>query len=131
VVRLASAWVIQRERDCLEHTVDLIENVWVPEADYLESLAVQPARSVGVLSHHVAVLTAIELDDKFALEADKIHDVLADRRLATEFAPAKSPHSEASPETAFGLREVFAKFARKVVVHGTSLAGSESTDLGL
>ena len=37
------------------------------------------------------VLTTIKLDNKFCFKANKIHDVCADRLLATKFESAKAP----------------------------------------
>ena len=78
VRNIAQAWKLQRAHDLLQHAIDILEDLVVPEADHAITLAVQPARSRLILRRSRVVLAAVDFDDQPRLQAAEVNDVVAD-----------------------------------------------------
>ena len=62
------------------------------------------------------MLSAVELDNQLALEADEVREVSADRVLATEPEAAKSPIAKVSPQSSLGVGRVKSKAASEAAL---------------
>jgi len=74
----------------LQNTFDVFEHLVVPDPDDAIAKRLQFGVTLSV-GRTVGMLTAIDLDDELALTTKEIHKEPADRFLADEFEPAKSP----------------------------------------
>jgi hypothetical protein len=63
-------------------------------------------------------LAAIELHDELGFETNEIDDIVADGRLAAEFAAIKLTITKFPPKTTFLIGHVLTKLASDVMVHG-------------
>jgi hypothetical protein len=88
----------------------------IPKPQYAKALCLQPFGSPRIVFDLAGVLATVQLDDQLDLEADKIDDVVADRRLAAELS-TQLTKTKFTPEQAFFVGHVFPKLASEVMVH--------------
>jgi hypothetical protein len=72
-----------------QHTVQIIKNIIIPEAQNLPTLFLQEGSPPFVIVNLFLMLTAIDLDHYFLLNAGKISDVLPYGVLAAETVAVK------------------------------------------
>src|SRR3546814_19879499 len=70
--------------DHLEHAIQVLENLIVPETQDSEAAAFEPLRSCCVIILAVAVLATIELDNQTHIVAGEIGPEAAERHLAAQ-----------------------------------------------
>jgi hypothetical protein len=77
--------------DRFEHTIDVIQDLLVPETQHSATLALQIFRAalIGLPFALLAVLAAIKLDYLARLETKEVTDVGADQALPPEFCAVK------------------------------------------
>jgi hypothetical protein len=101
---------LKRELDRLNHAIKVCADVRIPEPQCAEPSSAQDRiahRVVIDLSVIVGMLTAIDLYDQAALEADEIKVEAQHRRLATEVKPGGAHHSKLEPQLRFLWGQVF------------------------
>jgi hypothetical protein len=72
----------------LQHTVQVSENLMVPESQNLKTFAHQPCIPLPVLILFDSMLSPIDFYDNFPLKTYKIHDVGTERPLTTKLQTA-------------------------------------------
>jgi hypothetical protein len=104
-VRGASDGCLPPERfnDSLKNPFHILDYLIVPKAQNEKSLRSQPRRPSCVFRGRRGVLSAVEFNDKLALEADEIDDVPPNRRLTPDLAAGKLPVSQSIPEALLGF----------------------------
>ena len=90
----------QRDQDHLQHTIRIGQHIRIPEADDAISLLFEKPCTPGV-NRIVRMLTAVDLDHKHSLRAEKVRNVRPNRNLAPELEAAKRPVAQARPEARF------------------------------
>jgi hypothetical protein len=88
----------------LENTVEILNDIVVPDADYAitEGAEVAVALVVFLTSE---MLAAVEFDDQASLAANEVDVVAIDGLLADEFEAAELPATNACPQRKFCGRE--------------------------
>ena len=71
-----------------------------------------------------AVLATIKLDNKFGFKANKVHDICADRLLATKFESVKAPVAQRIPELSLNARLIASKTTCKIVLQSIPSPGA-------
>jgi len=77
----------------------------------------QIARRVASRMRIEIMLSAVDLDDKTMLQANKINDKIVTRRLTAKVKAAFAPRSEMNPEFHLLRRHLFAKAPCDLVRH--------------
>jgi hypothetical protein len=90
---------VQGRVDRLQHPVQVALDVAVPKSKDAEALPRQilVATNVPRFMFGQIVLPTVEFDDELLPQADKINDVFATRRLATEMVATISPGAKVNP----------------------------------
>ena len=70
--------------DFLEHAIEVLKHIVVPEPQDAEALCLQPSRARGVLRCAFCVLSAIHFNDEPRVKADEVGDVRPRRHLPSE-----------------------------------------------
>ena len=83
--------------DSLQHTLQVLTYVEVPESQDCESLRFEPFRSNVVIFATACMTTAIKFDDQLPLETYEVDNVRADRSLAPKFAALQLSGAKALP----------------------------------
>lgn len=99
------------DHQCGQNTVRVGKDIVVPIADDMVAVRFDHSRS-GVISAAVSVLPTIKFDDEFQATAGKVHNSVANRKLAGEF-DAKLFAAQPRPHSFFRFRRIFAQFARQ------------------
>jgi hypothetical protein len=86
------------------HTVEILQDIVVPESDHSKSLALQISGSARVVFWRV--LTSVDLDDEAFLRTKKIDDLAVDFDLLAELKPIELSRAQDAPEFPFGIRRV-------------------------
>ena len=67
--------------DRFQHPVEIVENIVVPEPQHAVAVSRQLGTALFIFHHPLCVLSAVELDHKFARWAGEVGDAGADRML--------------------------------------------------
>jgi len=70
----------------------------IPESQNYKSLLVQPSIPFPIIIALFRVLAAIDLDNYFLCQANKVDDVIPQRLLPTKLEFIKLPHSDPAPK---------------------------------
>ncbi len=81
-----------------EDRLEFLEHLMIPISENPEPGLTQEGIPPPVVGHCFRVLTAIELHHQMCFEADKIHDIGADRMLTAKPAAFQLSSSEMPPE---------------------------------
>jgi hypothetical protein len=93
--------IVERGDDCADDTIQIGQNIIVPEPDNAVATRVQPRRPGSILLPLHVVLPAIDLDNQPRVETGKISDEVADGHLATKLEPTDLPLPQGRPQLAF------------------------------
>jgi len=66
------------------HALDIVQHIVIPEAENLVALLFQEFCSFLVVFFLLQMLTSIQFNNEFLLDADKIRNVVADGMLSAE-----------------------------------------------
>ena len=77
--------IIERRRYLFQHTLQLVQNLIIPETKNSVSSALQIGGSPSIVGHLIDVLSAIGFNDQFGLQAYEIDYIRFDYHLASEF----------------------------------------------
>jgi hypothetical protein len=98
----------ERAAHRLQHVIETLENLVVPEPD--DAIAV--VRQLGAPSlvgrHPLGMLPAVEFDDELARRTGEIGNAPTDRMLPSEF-PRHDAFAQRPPEDAFDIRRLTAE----------------------
>lgn len=111
VAFLCLRFIFQRELNGFDNAVDVVHDLVIPKADDLIAQGFKVFCALCVVFDLLQMLTAIQFDDEFLFDADKIGDVVADGVLSSEF-DAEFVVANQRPQFALGGRGVFAQFSR-------------------
>jgi hypothetical protein len=70
--------------DHLDDAVDVPHDVRIPESQHAITLGFQLRSPLSILRGQFRMLAAIDLDDQSFLDAQKVYDVVLERRLAAK-----------------------------------------------
>ena len=87
----------------LQHALQLLHNIVIPETQYRITLVAQPRIPLLVIDHPVGMLATVNLDDQPVLQTHKIHDVAAYGFLALEFQTHEAMRPQVNPEPLLGF----------------------------
>jgi hypothetical protein len=104
-------------RDCLQHPVDILEDLIVPKAQDAIVVIAKPLVANGVASAF-CVLPAINLNDQALLAAHQVHSVGTNGLLANEFHSAERARADTVPQSLFRNGGRAAKVSRGVRLSG-------------
>ena len=93
----------QDSQDILQHIVGILQEHGVPMSDHPKPLRFKIGRAFPIVFTMEAMLATIQFDDQPLFEADEIDDVMPDRVLPLEFAPAETAATDSTPELGFGI----------------------------
>jgi hypothetical protein len=85
-----------RSCDFLQHRACLFQYVVIPKAQDAVTFTNKPGIAF-LISRVLRMLTAIELDNQFVIEADEVNDVRPNRRLPLELEIMKSMRTQSVP----------------------------------
>ena len=88
----------------LHHAVEVLDHIDIPEPQHMITRRFQKRGPVGVRVH--IMLAAVQFDDQLGLDAEEIHHIAADRRLAAELGGFELAVAQRVPEAAFDVRRV-------------------------
>ena len=91
------------------NAINIIHHTIIPKADDFVAERVQVFCSFFIVFFLLQVLTAIQFDDEFLFDADKIGNVLANGVLPSK-VDSQLVVADECPKFAFGGREFFAEF---------------------
>jgi hypothetical protein len=97
--------------DGLDHPVDVVEDVIIPESENAITLSIEIGSSREV-SRTVGVLTAVDFDHDSIGVTGKVREVRSDRCLPANVRRAKLQFSQLLPKLSFGIRGILTKTAR-------------------
>ena len=120
-VRVGDVLSKQGVFDARQDTVDIVEDVVVPESQDAKALAFQPSGAGLVPTLLVRVLSAIQFDDKAFGETDEVDDIVSDRCLPPELTVLNLPASKAPPGPFLSFGEVLSEVSGTAGIHATSL----------
>jgi hypothetical protein len=92
------------DRSVWRNSVEILDNIVVPDADHAITEGVKCAIALLVLGAF-CVLAAVELDNQAPLAANKVDVVSSDRLLADKFEGAQLPAAKACPRRELCRRE--------------------------
>ena len=117
---------MKRRINRIQHAVDIVEDICIPEAQNAIASAFQPRRAAGVFlfGSILGMRWPIEFDHNPRAQTNKVYDIKADRRLSAEVRFNEGHAAERAPQTFFGARRIGAKSfsvgatkAFKLVIH--------------
>jgi len=110
----------------LKHTIQIFVHLVVPVPLDAKTftLKIGCARRLrgGILFE--PMLATIKLDNKFCFKANKVHDICANRLLATKFESVKAPVAQRVPELSFNVRLIASKTPCKIVLQSIPSPGA-------
>ncbi len=68
----------------LQHALDILANIVIPEADHAPAAGFEPSRTPTISSFRRRMLAPIQLDDQGVIGAHKIGDERTERNLPAE-----------------------------------------------
>ena len=91
--------------NCLKNRLGVLQNINIPEANHLDTLAFQILAPDSVVIPPVfgIVLTAVNFNCDFLQATEEIQDVRADAVLPDEFQAQKALTSKVTPQSSFGV----------------------------
>jgi hypothetical protein len=95
----------------LDDILDVSVHVAVPETKHTKAGRPQEIVAALVVHQPVDMLAAVQFDDDSAVERNEVANIEPDLVLASEFESSQLASSQATPEQAFGFREVSSEFA--------------------
>jgi hypothetical protein len=101
----------------LKNTVDVAQNIVIPESDDMISTFFQDSGPNRIRCGSFGVLAAIDFDDKLQVQSYKIDDVPGDRFLPFEFDAIEPAVTQSAPHQLLGLGHPASQYARKLI-HG-------------
>ena len=107
-------------QDGLCHTLDICQNIVVPEAQHAPVVIFKPLRTPGIV-RVVNVLAAVNLNDEPTRYACEISDERTDRSLPAEFVALKLPIAQSIPKPALGVGRVLAQLSGLFTRHRQTL----------
>ena len=87
----------------LQHTLQLLHNIIVPEAQHRITLAAQPHIPMLVVVHLFRMLSTVNFDNQSPLHANKIYNVVAYWLLPFEFQTQETMRPQAIPQSSLGF----------------------------
>ncbi len=102
--------------DRLHHTIQIFQNIIVPESQNAKSFFSQPAITVCVVRKLIAMLPTIDFDDQTFLEANEIHDEGTEWRLPPETRPIELAAAQRPPQFSFGISHCGAQLSRVIAL---------------
>ena len=98
---------------CTKHSLHFPQNLVIPESQHTKPFPLQMLLTHSVIGHliHFGMMTAIQFDDQFMSEGNKIGNVGADGGLAAEFAAALLA-TKMKPQPTLGIGHVLAQMTR-------------------
>jgi hypothetical protein len=102
---------IQGLNDCSERTVDVLEDVIVPETQCAKAVLSEP-RVASAIRSALGVLTTIELDDQLRIQTSKVCGVRANGTLLAEIASMQLSTPQTLPQKKLGVCQLCAQFPR-------------------
>ena len=97
--------------DRLQNTIDIFQNLIIPEAQHAIALRVEirVTRCISGQMRCLIMLPAVDLNDEPCLVASKICEIRSDRCLATEMRLRQGQPFQVTPKFLFGVRNFAAK----------------------
>ena len=105
------AWRFQRFQNPLKHSVQVLKNIVVGEANHLESKSLKRPLALNVVRTAVIMTRPVEFDDQEPLSTQEIDDVVIDWGLSNKLMTGQPTGSEPGPQQSFGIREVSAELS--------------------
>ncbi len=105
-------------QDCMQNSVNVIQNFVVPETQDTEALRFQILASFGAV---IRMAPAIDFDDQTLFKRDEIDDIGSDRNLTTKLDGSQFPSAQSAPQNVFRVsgttpkRSCLASGHRKIV----------------
>ena len=90
--------------DDLQDTVEVSQNISVPEPAHAIAVLSEDRRSPCILEYSFRMLATIQLNDKICVAAGEVGNERSDRMLPNELEPLQLPIAEARPEFALRVR---------------------------
>jgi hypothetical protein len=87
----------------LQHTLQLLHHIVIPETQHRITLTAQPRIPILVVVHLLGMLAAIELDYQPLLQTHKIHNVAAHWFLPPEFQTQEAMRPQVIPQSLLGF----------------------------
>lgn len=115
----------QRCSDLVDHTIELLQHLMIPEPQHAPSACFQ-IRRAPLVGGRISMLAAIELDDQPRLDAGEVGNVRRHRMLATK-PRTQIAAAQCAPEQRFDIRRLCAQSprirqgTRRNVRHGQSV----------
>jgi hypothetical protein len=106
----------------LEHPLDVLQHVAVPEAQDPIAAQFEPSRARPVVGDVLAMLAAVDLDQQPMRQACKIDDVGSDRHLTAKAIAADLTISQLPPQLALRVGEVVSKLPGPSRSHASRLS---------
>ncbi len=100
-ILLCLSFVLQRKVYGFDNTVDVVHDLVVPKANYLITQRFEVFCSFIIIIFLLQMLTSIQFDDEFTLDADKIRDEGSNGVLSSEIN-AEFIIANVCPEFGFG-----------------------------
>ena len=72
-----------------KNAIDIPDDVGIPKPDDVNAFGLKESCACGVVTSAVGMLTAIELNDDAAIEADEINNIVPQRHLSPELVSRK------------------------------------------
>jgi hypothetical protein len=101
-VRGIERLLFERQENCFENTVHVLEHIVVPEAQDEIAKRFQDARAIRI-RHAGRVLATVELDNELCVGAKEIDHKPIDWDLPLEFPSIEPPIAQAEPQLALGI----------------------------
>jgi len=96
----------------LKHTFDVSQDVMIPESYDMVARLLQNSGSRCICLDSLGMLTAVDLDDDFQIQSDKIDDVACDGLLAFELDAVEAPAAQLAPHQLLGIRHLASQSTR-------------------
>jgi hypothetical protein len=95
----------------LDDTLDIFDNIIVPEAQHAKLLRLQPLGTLAVVFHAFRVLAAVKLDDEPGRQAGEVRDIATNRNLAPKPETFELLGTQIAPQAPLGIGRIPAKRA--------------------
>ncbi len=95
-----------------QYLAGLIKDLVIPETQNLESSRLQPSITHSVFVTAFSMLPTVQFDNNPAFEANKIHDIWAQRLLSPEFETFDMTSAEIAPQILLGIGDIVSEIAR-------------------
>jgi hypothetical protein len=96
--------------DRLHHSIELLQDVVVPEKKNGKSSAVEKLGSSDILVGRLGMLTAVEFDDQAMLHATEVGDERRDWVLTSKLRASALPSTQPLPEQTLGVGLIATEF---------------------